>query len=597
MNLLPPPVQGPYDSLDGAIASLNVWAALQGYAIVKSHTKTYKEQPYRAYIGCDRRGRPRKAPVEPLRQGASRATGCPFSGLFRYDEGLWSLELRVVTHNPPPSDPIAHPTHRRLPPEALGHVATLSSANDPPRSIISSLRLGAADVPQAAAPPVARDVYNARSALRLRALGGRTPIQALMTTLEGRDDWTYKHRSDETGRILGLFLAHRESIDLLQGSPEVLVMDCTYKTNKFRMPLFVVTGVGPLSTTFFVGFAFLSQERQSDYEWALGALKGLYDARGLGAPATLATDRDLGLMGAIRAVFPGARHVLCLWHVAKNVVARCKRYFRSDEAWDEFFQAWGALLRSATVDAYFEALGDFRVCFAGAPQAVAYLERTWLPYKESLIKAWTDRAMHFGVSTTSRVEGAHSALKGYLQISTGDLQAVVDRIGLLLTNQGVEARAAKARARTRIGGDLRVPLFVDLLGVASPVALRLLLGQRRRLLGEPTPELPPCRGVFRRAIGLPCAHEFADRERTGVSLQPSELHPYWLLERSHRPVEPVDPLLLLRDPPVATPKGRPKGARGGSRGGARGGARRGPLYTPRPLFVRAGGRLGRGGPA
>ena len=54
MNLLPPPVQGPYESLDGAIASLNVWAALQGYAIVKSHTKTYKGQPYRAYIGCDR---------------------------------------------------------------------------------------------------------------------------------------------------------------------------------------------------------------------------------------------------------------------------------------------------------------------------------------------------------------------------------------------------------------------------------------------------------------------------------------------------------------------------------------------------------------
>ena len=136
-------------------------------------------------------------------------------------------------------------------------------------------------------------------------------------------------------------------------------MDCTYRTNKFRMPLFVVTGVTPLSTTFFVGFAFLSQERKTDYEWALVALKGLYDARGLGAPATLVTDRDPRLMGAIRAVFPGARHLLCLWHVAKNVVARCKRFFQAD-------------------------------------------------------KAWTDRALHFGISTTSRVGGAHSALKGYL---------------------------------------------------------------------------------------------------------------------------------------------------------------------------------------
>jgi hypothetical protein len=93
-----------------------------------------------------------------------------------------------------------------------------------------------------------------------------------MTTLEARDDWTYTYRSDATGRVLGLFLAHEQSLDLLQGSPEVLLMDCTYKTNKFRMPLFVITGVIPLSTTFFVGFAFLSQQRQVDYEWALGAL-------------------------------------------------------------------------------------------------------------------------------------------------------------------------------------------------------------------------------------------------------------------------------------------------------------------------------------
>jgi hypothetical protein len=235
-----------------------------------------------------------------------------------------------------------------------------------------------------------------------------------MTTLDARKDWTYSYRSDEAGRVLGLFLAHEQSLDLLQGPSEVLLMDCTYRTNKFRMPLFVVTGVTPLSTTFFVGFAFLSQERKTDYEWALVALKGLYDARGLGAPATLVTDRDPRLMGAIRAVFPGARHLLCLWHVAKNVVARCKRFFQADKAWTDFLEAWGALLRSATVEAYSKAPGACRVRFAGAPRALAYLEQTWLPYKEAIVKAWTDRALHFGISTTSRVGGAHSALKGYL---------------------------------------------------------------------------------------------------------------------------------------------------------------------------------------
>jgi hypothetical protein len=67
-------------------------------------------------------------------------------------------------------------------------------------------------------------------------------------------------------------------------------------------------------------------------------------------------------------------------------------------------------------------------------------------------------------------------------------------------------------------------------------------------------------------MGLPCAHEFADRVGAGGALQPRELHPYWLLRRNEA-LEPqaVDPLLLVRDPPVAKAKGRPKGALGGSR--------------------------------
>ena len=67
-------------------------------------------------------------------------------------------------------------------------------------------------------------------------------------------------------------------------------------------------------------------------------------------------------------------------------------------------------------------------------------------------------------------------------------------------------------------------------------------------------------------MGLPCAHEFADRAGAGGALQPRDLHPYWLL-RLNEPLkqQAVDPLLLVRDPPVGKEKGRPKGALGGSR--------------------------------
>jgi hypothetical protein len=174
-------------------------------------------------------------------------------------------------------------------------------------------------------------------------------------------------------------------------------------------------------------------------------------------------------------------------------------------------------------------------------------------------------ALTLGIKTTSRVEGSHSALKSYLQTSTGDLQAVVQRLGLLLANQAVEARAAKAQAYTRIGGTFRIPLFVDLLGLVSPIALRQLLEQRRRLTGTPPAIADPCTGVFRTTMGLPCAHELADRLRAGGSLGPRDLHPYWLLDRSRALEHVINPILLVRDPPMAVPKGRPRGALGGMR--------------------------------
>jgi hypothetical protein len=105
-----------------------------------------------------------------------------------------------------------------------------------------------------------------------------------MGTLAAGDEWTYRSRSDATGRVLGLFLAHRDLIELLQGFPEVLLMNCTYKTNRFRMLLYYVTGVTPLLTSYHVAFVFLGQERQCNYEWALEAVRGLYADRGLGAP-------------------------------------------------------------------------------------------------------------------------------------------------------------------------------------------------------------------------------------------------------------------------------------------------------------------------
>ena len=73
---------------------------------------------------------------------------------------------------------------------------------------------------------------------------------------------------------------------------------------------------------------------------------------------------------------------------------------------------------------------------------VVYLRDTWLDFKWNLVHCWIDQNLHFENRVTSRVKSAYSVLKNYLQVSTGDLKSVLDKITLLLVNQHTEYNKA-----------------------------------------------------------------------------------------------------------------------------------------------------------
>jgi len=136
-----------------------------------------------------------------------------------------------------------------------------------------------------------------------------------------RDRWFVKiDLKKTTKQVKKLFFVHKGMLEILCKNPEVLIMDCTYKTNKYKMPLLTICGVTSLGTTFIVGFAFLDKETKNHYDWVLYHLVHLYGSLGLPPPRVIATDRDLALMEAIDGRLPrragvwgeGTSHVLCL---------------------------------------------------------------------------------------------------------------------------------------------------------------------------------------------------------------------------------------------------------------------------------------------
>ena len=133
---------------------------------------------------------------------------------------------------------------------------------------------------------------------------------------------------------------------------DCLLLDCTYKTNKFSIPLLYVVGIDSLSYTFTVALFLLDQETEGDYIWAVNILKGLFP-KGV-FPSVIATDSEVALINALRLSFPAIRTklVLCYWHISKNVLANCKRYFETEELWEAFFSGFKACVFSKTEEEF-----------------------------------------------------------------------------------------------------------------------------------------------------------------------------------------------------------------------------------------------------
>jgi len=80
-------------------------------------------------------------------------------------------------------------------------------------------------------------------------------MQQLMMLLE-RDKYIHLHRVHESSRVVSdIFWTHPDSLKLLNAFSNVLLMDTTYKTNKYRLPLLEVVGVTSTDLTFSAAFA------------------------------------------------------------------------------------------------------------------------------------------------------------------------------------------------------------------------------------------------------------------------------------------------------------------------------------------------------
>lgn len=439
-----------YDSAVQLEVFLHAHACEQGYGFVRRRTIKNTTGLRKIWMACDRNNGRKQTAI--ARKTSSRGTGCSMRVVITRTQDLidlrdkLSLKILDPDHNHLASlARSAHPQYRKLAstPEVKALILQASQASVSPRRILTMIRHI-----DHQSPLQRQDVYNTLRDARLESLHGRSRLESLVDDLAG-ESWTWKMKTGETGEVSHFFFTTPQAIDLLRDYPDVLLMDCTYKTNRFKMPLLVIVGVTPLSTTYYVAFAFLRGEKQEDYAWAMEQLHDIYvrQLNRLAGPTTVLTDRELALSNALADQWPAMTHLLCVWHINKGVQAKCKLQISCEKNRSEFFDRWQLAVNAATVEAGLAAWRDLiRQYSCKYPRLIEYIESTWLRWKEKFWISFTSRTFSLGNRATSCVEGAHAGLKDWLDGSQGDFKRVKECTNLLLAAQQENLWCSRSRS-------------------------------------------------------------------------------------------------------------------------------------------------------
>jgi hypothetical protein len=350
------------------------------------------------------------------------------------------------------------------------------------------------------------------------------------------NNYFFKARTDgESDFVQDIFFAHPKSVCLLNTFPTVLLMDSTYKTNKYGMPLFEIVGETSCEETYSVGFAFISNEKEENFTWVLQQCMRLFRSKEV-KPKVIVTDRDAALMNAVATVFPDSAHLVCYFHVKKNMTQTMKPLCKikdgenvtQKEVWRQIEKAFDVVLFLGNEDDYVDAVMQFRKLCVRWPRFVRYVDTTILDTdKHRCVLAWTNNFMHLGNTTTNRVEGSHGRLKGYLRGGNGDLATGWESINKMLINQFTELQATFGRNMSVVEHTFKDHYLYTLLNFkVSRAALNHIRREELRV-EECGMDSKKCGCLMRRTYGLPCACVIARKIKNNLPIRLDEVNAHW----------------------------------------------------------------------
>ncbi|KAK9333648.1 hypothetical protein V1520DRAFT_331327 [Lipomyces starkeyi] len=188
-------------------------------------------------------------------------------------------------------------------------------------------------------------------------------------------------------------------------------------------------------------------------------------------------------------------------------------------------------------------------------EAVNYFLNQW--WVDGQCERWAERYIckhpNFGISTTSRVEGSHGALKRALTSSSGTLYAAAKKINHSGIERSQQLSVISSNENLFVRLEIRNQVETALLCTAiSRSALELVYAEVMKKLHhqEEDGAIDECSCTVRSRYLLPCSHQI----QLGLPLDVTHIHPRWrvqptlsALNITPQHLQP-DVLSVLKDP-------------------------------------------------
>ena len=229
---------------------------------------------------------------------------------------------------------------------------------------------------------------------------------------------------DETGCIDSTFFMMRKGFETYAIGTEVVLYDMTHGTNRYGHKLGLFVTVHPRGFSAIIAASTVDSECEASITWVLQCFIKHFKK----APKVVLTDGCQKIARAVASAWPTTHHMLCIWHIAQNIITHLRAHFGSatnklaKATWEQWIHQWWKVCQ-ASDKGYQDRFDDAWKELASALEGrdVPQHEIAWFmnlgAKKAKFSYAYTCEHFTCGLHSTQRSESVHAAIKGTIKAS------------------------------------------------------------------------------------------------------------------------------------------------------------------------------------